>query len=84
VESRQQGDQCQFAAAMRARLCMGFIMEVRVNNGNAVDDVTMVKETDVHVVQREYHHQQGTDEPFTFIGHEQLLLSLNDKGTILF
>jgi hypothetical protein len=35
----------------------------------------MVKETNIHVVQREYHHQQGTDEPFTFIGHETIRIA---------
>jgi hypothetical protein len=35
---------------------------MRVDNRNAVDNVAMVKETDIRIVNYEYHHQDATDQ----------------------
>jgi 5-deoxy-D-glucuronate isomerase len=62
MESGQCGNQGQFAVAVRIiRLCVGFTVQVRVNDGNAVDNVAMVKEADVRIVKHEYHNQKVTD-----------------------
>jgi hypothetical protein len=50
LEGGQYGNQCHFAAAVRARLCMGLVVHVRMDNRDAVDDVAMVKETNIRVV----------------------------------
>jgi hypothetical protein len=34
---------------------------VRMDDSDAVDDVAMVKETDIRVVKCEYHHQDMAD-----------------------
>jgi hypothetical protein len=46
---------------MRARLCVGLVVHVRMDNGDAVDDMAMVKETDIRIVKCEYHNQDMAD-----------------------
>jgi hypothetical protein len=46
---------------MRARLRVGFAVYMRMDNRNAVDDVAVVKETDVRMVRYEYHNQNAAD-----------------------
>jgi hypothetical protein len=46
---------------MCARLCVGFAVDMRMDNRNTVNNVAMVKETDVRIVKCEYHNQNATD-----------------------
>jgi hypothetical protein len=46
---------------------MGLVVYMRMDNRNAVDDVAMVKETDIRVVKCEYRNQDMTDYLFMFL-----------------
>ncbi|MDR2286502.1 MAG: hypothetical protein LBE04_03350, partial [Prevotellaceae bacterium] len=45
-----------------AGLCVRLAVYVRMDNRNAVDYVTVIKETDVCIVNCEYHNQNATDK----------------------
>ncbi|OAV63258.1 hypothetical protein Barb6_03881 [Bacteroidales bacterium Barb6] len=48
---------------MAVCLRMPAVMDVRMNNRDTVNHMAMVKETDIHVVTREYRQQSRCHEP---------------------
>jgi hypothetical protein len=46
---------------------MRLIVYVRMNDGNAVDNMAVVEEADVRIVEREDHNQNTTDYLLTFL-----------------
>jgi hypothetical protein len=49
---------------------MRFVVDMRVNNRNAVDNVTVVKATDIHIIKCEYYNQHTAYYLFAFPGHQ--------------
>jgi hypothetical protein len=71
MENGKSGNQRQFTAAVRTCLSVRFVVNMRMNNGRSVNDMAMVKETDVRIIECENRNQNQTNYLFTFLRHYQ-------------
>lgn len=69
---------------MRSCLRMGLAVDMRMDNGRAVDNMAMKAEADIHVVKREYHNQKTAYFLSGFLCHYQLFAYRMMQKYILF
>jgi hypothetical protein len=50
---------------------MSIVMKVRMNNRNAINDMAMLKERNIHIISSEHQQQKTNSYPPTSLQHEQ-------------